>query len=140
MGDKGKDLLYPCEHPRAQHEQAQAPCGEFGRDVRAPPYRALLLEPHRGECLLDVFEVEKEPEEELVAQNGPARNDKREREFDVKVELESVDACASRAIRMDEQTGGVGETDLREVSFHPYLFPFCGARHARRQRYHSRRQ
>lgn len=72
MSNKREYLLYPCEHPRAQYEQAKAPRGEFGRDVRAPPYRALLFEPHRGERLLDVFEVEKEAEEELVAQNGPA--------------------------------------------------------------------
>lgn len=32
------------------------------------------------------------------------------------------------------------ETDLTEVFFRPYLFLSYGARHARRQRYHSRRQ
>ena len=104
MGDKGEDLLYPREHPRTQHKQAQAPHREFGRDIRAPPYRALLLEPHRGERLLDVLEVDEEAEKELVAQNGPARNDERKREFDVEVELESVDGCASRALG---RTGGV---------------------------------
>jgi hypothetical protein len=45
-----------------------------------------------------------------------------------------------RAVQLEWMNRRVGETDLREVSFHPYLFLSCGARHARRQRYHSRRQ
>ena len=142
MCDKSEDLLHPREHPRAQHEQAQAPRGEFGWDVCAPPHRALLLEPHRGERLLDVFEVQKKTEEELVAQNGSARNDERKWEFDVEVELESVDPCASRALGRTNKVVWMWmcETDLTEVFSHPYLFLSCGARHARRQRYHSRRQ
>ncbi len=45
-----------------------------------------------------MFEVDEKTEKELVAQNGPARNDERKREFDVEVELESVDGCASRGV------------------------------------------
>ena len=76
LGDKREYLLHPREHPRPHHEHTETPRGKLGRNVRAPPHRALLLEPHRGKRLLDVFEVKKEAEQKLVAQDGLARDDK----------------------------------------------------------------
>ena len=40
-----------------------------------------------------MFEVKKEAEQELVAQDGFARDDKRQRKLDVEIELESIDGC-----------------------------------------------
>jgi hypothetical protein len=93
LGDKRQYLLYPREHPRAQHEQTETPSGKVGRYVRASPHWALLLEPHRGKRLLDVLEVKKEAKQKLVAKNRLARNYERERELDVEIELESIDGC-----------------------------------------------
>jgi hypothetical protein len=101
LGDKGEDLLHPREHPRAQHEQTETPRGKLGRNVRPPPHRALLLEPHRGKRLLDVFEVKKEAKQKLVAQDGLSRDDERERKLDVEVELQSIDGCRRREPVLD---------------------------------------
>jgi hypothetical protein len=68
----------------------------------------LLLEPHRGKRLLDVFEVKKEAKQKLVTQDGLARDDKRERKLDVEVELESIDGCGRDELVLG-QAGGARE-------------------------------
>lgn len=46
------------------------------------PCAGLLVDPHGCEALFDVFKVEEEAEEELVAEDCPTRDDKREWEGD----------------------------------------------------------
>ncbi len=69
----------------------------------------MLLEPHRGKRLLDVFEVKKEAKQKLVAQDGLARDDKRERKLDVEVELESIDGCGRDWVGIRPSGWGTGE-------------------------------
>jgi len=50
-----------------------------------------VLDPHRGEGLLDVFQMQEEAEDELVSENGLAGDHERERELDTVVQSEGVD-------------------------------------------------
>lgn len=65
-----QDLLHERQHPRAEETHAQAPARELGvLGDGAAPGRSHLLRPHAAEPLLDVFEVQEEAEEELVAED-----------------------------------------------------------------------
>lgn len=52
-----------------------------------------MVGPHVGERLFDMFEVEKETEDELVAQNRLARDYERQRELDMVIKSQGVDSC-----------------------------------------------
>ena len=55
-----------------------------------------------------MFEVKEEAEQKLVAQDGLARDDKRQRKLDVEVELESIDGCGGDELVLG-QAGGARE-------------------------------
>ena len=55
---------------RARRRHAEPPSDEFrmGGD-RAPPRRCLLLGPHTRKHMLDMFEMQEKPEEELITED-----------------------------------------------------------------------
>ena len=90
--DKGENLLNEGEHACAEETDAEPPADEFRMSWDgAPPRRCLLLGPHAGKGLLNVFEMQEEPKEELITEDCPSRDDKRERKFDVVVESHGID-------------------------------------------------
>ena len=75
---KGEDVLHEREHSSPEEKDACAPAGELVRRwTWCTPDSRHMFDPHGAEGLLDMLEVKQESEEELVPQDGLARNDQR---------------------------------------------------------------
>lgn len=84
---KSQDLLHESQHSSSENEYSGTPVFKFGMFLCGyPPVGRFVVNPHGCEHLLDVFEMQQEAKEKLIAQNCFAGNNQRKRESNVVVQ------------------------------------------------------